>query len=215
MLLTYRTLQGYGEETLIIKKSRFIGYAQGVASEEEAVAFVEGIRKRHWDATHNCFAYVIGEQDDVQRFSDDGEPSGTAGKPILEVIKKEQLKDTVVVVTRYFGGVLLGAGGLVRAYGQAAGVGIRAAGIVTRVLFGALVVDVEYGLYGKVEYEVLQAGAFVEQVEYADRVRVHVLVERAAQGALEARLVDVTSGQAVIEQGEPVYWSVRDGKLVR
>lgn len=109
MLQQYKTIAGYGEDEIVIERSRFIGYAQRVTSEEEAAAFIAMIKKKHWDATHNCSAFVIGENDQIQRSSDDGEPSGTAGKPILECIKKNGVKDTAVVVTRYFGGIKLGA----------------------------------------------------------------------------------------------------------
>ena len=126
MLAHYRTVQAYGSSEIIIKKSRFIGHAKPVESEEEAIQFIEAIKKEHRSATHNCSAYVIGERDQIQKQSDDGEPSGTAGKPILEVIKHQGLKNTVVVVTRYFGGIMLGAGGLIRAYTDGAVAGIEA-----------------------------------------------------------------------------------------
>ena len=127
MLPRYRTLRREASKEIVIKKSRFIGYGKPVESEAEAAAFIEAIKKKHWDATHNCSAYVIGERDEIQKQSDDGEPSGTAGKPILEVIKAQGLKNTVIVVTRYFGGIMLGAGGLIRAYTDGAVAAIEAA----------------------------------------------------------------------------------------
>ena len=126
MLSLYLTVSGYGEAEIEIQKSRFIAYVQRAEEEEAAAAFIEQIKKKHWNATHNCSAYVIGGNDQWQKADDDGEPSGTAGKPILEIIKKNQLKDTVIVVTRYFGGIKLGAGGLIRAYGKSASAGLKA-----------------------------------------------------------------------------------------
>ncbi|GAX89643.1 YigZ family protein [Effusibacillus lacus] len=215
MLSSYKTIKEYGEETIIIKKSRFIGYALPVETEEEAIRFVEAIRKKHWDATHNCYAYQIGSHDEIQRSNDDGEPAGTAGKPILEVIRKEGLKNTAVVVTRYFGGIMLGAGGLVRAYGQTAGAALKAAGIVTRSLFQTVYVGIDYTWLGKVENETLQAGYFVDSTEYSDRVRVSVLVPAEEAERYTKLITNATHGQAEIALGEPVYAMIQNGKLVR
>ena len=123
MRANYRTIKGYGESEFVIQRSRFITFVMRVETEEEALDFINEIKKMHHTATHNCSAYMIGEHDDIQKANDDGEPSGTAGVPILEVLKKQKLKDTVIVVTRYFGGIKLGGGGLIRAYGRAASEG--------------------------------------------------------------------------------------------
>ena len=214
MLTAYKTLRGPGEETIIIKKSRFIGYAQPAETEEDAVKFIEAIRKKHWDANHNCYAYQIGFNDEIQKSNDAGEPAGTAGRPILEVIKKEELKNVVVVVTRYFGGTLLGAGGLIRAYGQTAGAALRAAGVVTRSLFQAVRVEIDYTWLGRVENETLQGGYFIDHIEYLDRVTVValVLIEQAEQ--YSTLVTDVTNGQATITPAEQIFASVAGGKLV-
>src|SRR5689334_17115243 len=172
---SYQTVKADGEETLIIKKSRFIGYASPASTEEVAMLFIEKIRKKHFDANHNCFAYQFGLDSPIQKASDDGEPSGTAGRPILEVLKKEGLTNVVVVVTRYFGGTLLGAGGLVRAYGQAATGAVHVAEIVTRSLFQTLAVKVDYPYLGKVENETLQAGYYIDRLDYAQEVTLFVL----------------------------------------
>lgn len=214
MLTSYKTIQQYGEETIIIKKSRFIGYAMPAETEEEAVAFIESIQKKHWDATHNCYAYQIGQHDEIQRSSDDGEPSGTAGKPILEVIKKEGLKNVVVVATRYFGGIMLGAGGLVRAYSQTASAGLHAAGIVTRSLFQTIEVGIDYTWLGKVENEILQAGYYVDHIDYLDRVKVHALVPSEDTERFTKLITNATNGQAELVTGKTMYASVMDGKLV-
>lgn len=126
MLERYKTVRRAGEKEIVIKKSRFIGHVRPVETEDEAIAFIEEIKKKHWNATHNCSAYMIGERDEIQKQSDDGEPSGTAGKPILEVIKNQGLKNVAIVVTRYFGGIMLGAGGLIRAYTDGAVAAIEA-----------------------------------------------------------------------------------------
>src|SRR5690625_2716627 len=133
MLTKYYTVNKSGSTELIIQKSRFIGYIKRVESEEAAQKFIDDIKKKHYDATHNCSAYIIGEHDQIQKANDDGEPSGTAGVPMLEVLKKQNLKDTAVVVTRYFGGIKLGAGGLIRAYGGTTSQAIRTTGIVKRI----------------------------------------------------------------------------------
>jgi uncharacterized YigZ family protein len=155
----YRTVRQYGNKEIIIKKSRFIGYAQPVQTEEEAVSFIDKIKKQHWDANHNCSAYVVGRRGEFQKQSDDGEPSGTAGKPILEVIKNQGLTDTVVVVTRYFGGIMLGAGGLIRAYTDGAVAALDAAVPIYRVLHSEIIVEMDYSWWGKLENE-LGGGAF-------------------------------------------------------
>ena len=159
MVESYRTVGQVGEAEIIIEKSLFIGYAAPAGTEEEALEFIQTIKKKHRDATHNVPAYVIGENNAVQRFSDDGEPSGTAGVPMLEVLKKEDLRDTVLVVTRYFGGIKLGAGGLVRAYTKAAKAALEAAGIVTRVLHQVVQVSIDYTLLGLILNQ-LRAGGY-------------------------------------------------------
>ncbi len=134
MRTNYLTVKGYGENEIVIQKSRFIAYVDRAETEEEAQEFIQKIKKMHWNATHNCSAYVVGENNQFQKANDDGEPSGTAGVPMLEVLRKRNVQDTVVVVTRYFGGIKLGAGGLIRAYSKATSEGLNATGIVHRKL---------------------------------------------------------------------------------
>ncbi len=212
---SYRTLRGYGEETILIKKSRFIGHAMPVESEAAALQFIQKIQKENWEANHNCYAYQIGLHDEIQKSNDNGEPSGTAGRPILEVIKKEALKNVVVVVTRYFGGVLLGAGGLVRAYGQTASACLQNAGIVTRALFQRVQIELDYSWLGKVENETLQAGHFIDQIEYLAQVKVTALVPTEQTDVYIQTITNATNGQANILLDGSVYASVMDGKLVR
>ena len=151
----YKTIHQYGEGEMIINKSRFIGYSKPIESEEEAIEFIEEIKTKHKDATHNVFAYVVGEDSIIQRYSDDGEPNGTAGIPIIEILKKEELRNTVVVVTRYFGGIKLGVGGLVRAYIKGAKLGLDESQIVEKILHNKLKFKIDYTLYGKVENELM------------------------------------------------------------
>ncbi|AWX58622.1 YigZ family protein [Brevibacillus brevis] len=208
MLTQYKTIAGYGEDYIVIERSRFIGYAQRVTTEEEATAFIAMIKKKHWDATHNCSAFVIGENDQIQRSSDDGEPSGTAGKPILECIKKNGVKDTVVVVTRYFGGIKLGAGGLVRAYTAGTVTALKAAKIVVHTLHQTISVSVDYTWWGKVENELRLGDHRVSSTDFTDKVTAHVLIPEGEQDEFVARMVDLTNGQAQIVLGEKEYVEV-------
>lgn len=206
MLARYSTVRQYGAHEIVIKKSRFIGHARPVESEEEAVAFIDEMKKKYWDATHNCSAYVVGERDEHQKALDDGEPTGTAGKPILEVIKHRGLKNSAVVVTRYFGGIMLGAGGLVRAYTDGAVAGIDAAGPIVKVLHREVIVDVDYTWYGKLENELRGRGYRVGDVSFTDRVRVLCLPEADDAERFQAWITDVTQGQAVLEAGDHRYY---------
>ncbi|MED1952319.1 YigZ family protein [Brevibacillus centrosporus] len=208
MLQQYKTVAGYGEDMIVIERSRFIGYAQRVTTEAEATAFIAMIKKKHWDATHNCSAFVIGGNDQIQRSSDDGEPSGTAGKPILECIKKNGVKDTVVVVTRYFGGIKLGAGGLVRAYTAGTVTALKAAKIVVHTLHQKISVNVDYHWWGKVENELRLTDQRVVGTDYTDRVTAHVLIPDGLQDDFIAGMVDLTNGQVKIERGEKEYVEV-------
>ncbi|PSL48559.1 putative YigZ family protein [Salsuginibacillus halophilus] len=207
MLTSYYTVKTYGETEIVIQKSRFITYVTRAETEAEAQSFIEQIKKQHWNATHNCSAYLIGEQDDIQKANDDGEPSGTAGLPMLEVLKKRGLKDTVVVVTRYFGGIKLGAGGLIRAYGNAVSEGLNETGVVERRLMDVYTVAVDYTLLGKVENELRNSTYDLHSIDYAEAVNVHVYVPKeAGEGErFETWLTNLTNGQAAFSTGEPVY----------
>ncbi|MDQ6420339.1 YigZ family protein [Paenibacillus sp. LHD-117] len=205
-LIRYRTVRQEAHNEIVIKKSRFIGHAKPVQSEEEAVAYIEEIKRLHRQATHNCSAYVVGERDQHQKASDDGEPSGTAGKPILEVIKNKGLKNVAVVVTRYFGGIMLGAGGLVRAYTDGAVAGIEAAGEIELVLHREVFVDVDYTWYGKLENELHGRGTRVGGTEFTDRVIVCCLPEEPEKESFIAWMTDLTQGQVTITEGESRYY---------
>ncbi|TXK82534.1 YigZ family protein [Paenibacillus sp. N3.4] len=205
MLAHFKTVQSYGSSEIIIKKSRFIGHAKPVYSEEEAILFIEAIKKEHKVATHNCSAYVIGERDQIQKQSDDGEPSGTAGKPILEVIKHQGLKNIAVVVTRYFGGIMLGAGGLIRAYTDGAVVGIEAAEPIYKVNHQQVLIEVDYTWYGKLENELRNQGMLLGEIQFTDKVTVTCFPLAAEAESFMSWATDVTQGQSVIISGEHAY----------
>jgi uncharacterized YigZ family protein len=195
--MAYITVQGPGQAEIIVKKSRFIASVAPARTDEEAWAFIEQIRGEHTDATHNCFAFKTGAG---QRLSDDGEPSGTAGRPIFDVIDKQGLSDTVVVVTRYFGGILLGAGGLVRAYSQAAVAGVEAAGVATAVLAVDLRLSLDYPLVGKVQYLLEQRNALTLNTEFGQNVVIDCRLLAEQADGLEAALAEASAGRIKAER---------------
>lgn len=195
MLARYYTVNHTGHDEIEIQKSRFIGHVKRVESVEEAQTFIQSIKKDHASANHNCFAYLIGEQDNIQKAHDDGEPSGTAGVPILEILKKRNLKDTVVVVTRYFGGTKLGAGGLIRAYSRTAAQAITTTGVVERQLMKHVSLTVAYPLLGKVENALRNGQYTIESIEYLDHVTFHVLVVLDHVEVFTNWIIDLTSNQ--------------------
>jgi uncharacterized YigZ family protein len=205
LLPLYYTVKGYGEQEINIQKSRFIAYVDRVTTEEEAQNFIANIKKKHWDATHNCSAYLIGEHDQIQKANDDGEPSGTAGVPMLEVLKKKGLKDTVVVVTRYFGGIKLGAGGLIRAYSKATSEGLKAAGIVERRLMRVMHVKIDYTWLGKVENELRSSVYDIKDIHYLENVEIEVYVEEGQTQKFVEWMTEMTNGQSEIFEGDLTY----------
>ncbi|GFN35937.1 YigZ family protein [Tepidimicrobium xylanilyticum] len=208
----YRTIYRYGEDEIIINKSRFIGYALPIETEQDALDFIDKIRVKHRDATHNVYAYVVGKDNNIQRFSDDGEPSGTAGIPALEVIKKEDLRNVVVVVTRYFGGIKLGAGGLIRAYTKGAKIGLEAGIIVDMVFHTKLKLRIDYNIYGTVENYLMTNGYIVDEIVYDDGVNIYVYIDNSQVGFFKKVITDLTSGRAVIEYEGEEYLAMKDGK---
>ena len=205
MLKTYRTVEQFGQDEIIIEKSTFIGYAKPVASEEEALAFIQEIKKKHRDATHNVPAYVLGEQNDIQRCNDDGEPSGTAGVPVLEVLKKEDVRDVAVVVTRYFGGIKLGTGGLVRAYTKGAKIALEAARIITKVLYQVVIVSVDYTMLGTLQNQLRLKQYDTKDIVYDEMVHLHVWVEEEDVANFKDLIIEWTNARAIIEDGEISY----------
>ena len=205
MLHHYNTVKGYGEHEINIERSRFITYVTRAETEEEAQEFITSIKKKHHDANHNCSAYMIGENNLIQKANDDGEPSGTAGVPMLEVLKKRDLKDTVVVVTRYFGGIKLGAGGLIRAYGRATSEGLNATGIVERRLMRVMKTKIDYTWLGKVENEVRSSHYQLKEIHYLESVEVEVYVEEASKEQFVDWMTELTNGQGEISEGDVEY----------
>lgn len=202
----YQIIEYGGAAEIEEKKSRFIAHVAAVSTEEEALAFIEGKKKQFWDARHNCYAYLLGEQGQTMRFSDDGEPTGTAGRPILEVLTGSGIRNLVVVVTRYFGGTLLGTGGLVRAYTKAAQAGI-AASSVKRMRYGyGLTIVTDYNGIGKIQYLMGQRGISTEGADYAEQVTVRVTVPYEEKDAVIKEITEATAGRAQITVAEPDYY---------
>lgn len=211
---SYRTLHEFGTDEFTVEKSVFIGHAKPVETEEEAREFIDEMKQKYKDATHNVWAYTIGEAMNIQRYSDDGEPQGTAGIPTLEVIKKEDLRNVAVVVTRYFGGVKLGAGGLVRAYTKGAKIGLEAAKIVEKQPFAEVHISVDYTLLGKIQNELANKEYTVKEIEYTDSVNIIVYCENERLYELKSLITEITSGTAVISEKDEFYLSVMDGKIL-
>jgi uncharacterized YigZ family protein len=205
MLLKYDTVKGHGENEIVIEKSRFIAHVARTETEEEAQEFIQNIKKAHWNATHNCSAYMIGEHDQIQKANDDGEPSGTAGVPILDVLKKKHLKDTVVVVTRYFGGIKLGAGGLIRAYSKATSEGINATGVVQRKLMRIISTKIDYTWLGKLENELRSSVYPIKEIHYLDTVVIDTYVAEEQTENFTEWMIELTNGQGEISNGDLVY----------
>lgn len=204
----YKTIKQYGEGEIVEKKSRFLGKIKQVETEEEALEFIESIKKQYWDARHNCFAYIIGTKGETVRCSDDGEPSGTAGKPMLEVLQNQELRNVVAVVTRYFGGVLLGTGGLVRAYTQATQEALKEAQVATMTPMAVMTVKTDYNAIGKIKYVLAQEEVPVLNEEYAVDVVVTMAVSLAEKERMIKKLIEVTNGKAVIEEKEQIFMAL-------
>ena len=204
-VLCYNTLRGEAIGEIVVKKSRFIANIFHVESEDEALSILERMRKQYWDARHNCYGCIIGKNKELVRFSDDGEPGGTAGKPILEVIKGRDLTDILVVVTRYFGGVLLGTGGLVRAYTDATIEGLSNADLVTVTYMQKLNVEVDYNTIGKLKYILSTDGIMICDETYTDKVSVVIAIPVPDTERVLDKLVDVTGGRAVISKLSKIY----------
>jgi uncharacterized YigZ family protein len=214
MIAKYREVYQGGQGEIVEKKSRFIANVSRVTSEEEAVTFIERMKKQYWDARHNCSAFSIGVEQPIYRCSDDGEPSGTAGKPMLEVILGEEIHNIVVVVTRYFGGTLLGTGGLVRAYTQATQAGIENSEIIEKTHGIRTRIETNYTDIGKIQYILAGESVITEDTEYTDQVVVHTVFSMDQKDRVEKLLVEATSGRVIVEYENQVYFAIlEDGNL--
>ncbi|MFD6361221.1 YigZ family protein [Streptomyces roseolus] len=204
----YRTLAHEGVHETEINRSRFLCALAPVADEREAQEFVARIRREHPTATHNCFAYVLGADASVQKASDDGEPGGTAGVPMLQMLLRREMRYVAAVVTRYYGGVKLGAGGLIRAYGGVVGEALDALGTLTRQRYRLATVTVDHQRAGKLENDLRSTGRSVREVRYAEAVTLEIGLPDADVPAFRAWLADVTAGLATVELGGEAYGDV-------
>lgn len=209
----YQTVYEGGSGEIVEKKSRFIATIRPVETEEEALAFVEEMKKKYWDARHNCYAWVTGERGRLSRCSDDGEPAQTAGRPMLDVLTGEGIRDVCVVVTRYFGGTLLGTGGLVRAYSGAVQEGLRHSVVVEKLPGRQLQIFTDYNGAGKIQYVAAQMGIPVQDTEYAEQVTMKMIAPLAQAEQLIAQVTERTAGKARIEEMGEVYYGVANGEV--
>ncbi|MCR5111715.1 MAG: YigZ family protein [Ruminococcus sp.] len=200
--MNYFTISAPAEASFVEKRSEFIGYIAPVKTNDEAVDFVNSIKAKHRKAKHNVYAYIL-RQDNISRYSDDGEPQGTAGVPVLDVLQKRGLTDICVVVTRYFGGILLGGGGLVRAYSHAAALACEAAHTMNMCLCHRLTITSDYGMYGKISYLLPNFDTITVNSNFADEVTLEILVLTEKMDALVKELTEVTNGSAkIVDKGE-------------
>lgn len=210
----YKILYRAGTGEITEKKSRFIAEIRPADTEEEALAFIEEVRKTHWDARHHCFAYRIGPLNQTVRASDDGEPSQTAGRPMLDVLEGQELHNVCAVVTRYFGGTLLGTGGLVRAYSQAVKEALKNCVILEKRPGIRLEVDTDYNGVGKIQYIAAQLRITELESQYTDRAVFTYMVPMEELGTLKSKITEATAGRAVQRQGDPVYYGFIGKELI-
>jgi uncharacterized YigZ family protein len=214
MAESFQTVYQGGTGEIIEKKSRFIATAKPVQTEAEAIEFIEQIKKKYWDASHNCSAYVIGEKDEIMRCSDDGEPSKTAGKPMLDVLIGEGLHNVAVVVTRYFGGTLLGTGGLVRAYQGATKEALNNSIIIHKIYGNKIKITTDYNGIGKLQYIAAQMDIITMNTEYTDIVVIIYLITSEKKKGFIDKVIDATNGTAGIEELEAVYYAKIDDQVL-
>lgn len=207
-MIEYKTIANSASAQWEISKSRFLSYAAHVEDEQQAQDFITSIKKKHFDARHNCSAYIIGERGQIQKSSDDGEPSGTAGVPILEVLKKNDLSDIVLVVTRYFGGIKLGAGGLIRAYGKSATLALDAGTIVKKSVFNCYELILSYDLLGTLENYLHQNEIRIDGKDYTDSVKLTILLPKDTAENTVKDITDMTAARCKITELEPRYINI-------
>ncbi|MCD8122177.1 MAG: YigZ family protein [Clostridiales bacterium] len=210
----YRILYKGGQGEVVEKKSRFIATTQPVQNEEEAIAFLEAMKKKYWDARHNCSAWVIGERGQLQRCSDDGEPSQTAGRPMLDVLCGDGVRNICLVVTRYFGGTLLGTGGLVRAYSAAAQLGLQNSVILEKQLGARISIHTDYNGLGKIQYVAAQMELSALDIAYTDSVTLTYLVPLHQKGHFLSLVTEKTAGKSIIEEDGEIWYASLNGELI-
>ncbi len=205
--MAYKIVYRGGVGEIVEKKSRFIATVQPVHSEEEALEFINSLKKKYWNATHNCSAFVVGEHQELQRCSDDGEPQGTAGRPMLDVLLGADIHDAAAVVTRYFGGTLLGTGGLVRAYSKAVQAGLEGSEVIEKVKGSRLTIGTDYNGLGKLQYLLGQRGIPVVDSAYSEVVKTEVLVQEEKVAELLEAVTEATNGKAVFEEEKGLFFA--------
>ncbi len=210
----YKTLLKQASWEEEVKKSRFIAYVKPVETEEEANEFIGTIKKRNKDARHNVPVFVLGEGQEIQRCSDDGEPSGTAGVPILEMIKNMELTNLVVVVTRWFGGIKLGTGGLVRAYTHVAKKAFEEAGIARKTLLSLFAVNVDYSMHGKIQNFLYDSKYILEKTEFDENVHMFIYSRPEDDDEFKTNIINITNGKAEMERSDAGFHLVIDGKII-
>lgn len=202
--MEYKTIDKEACDEFIEKRSRFIGYIKPVTTKEEAVDYINSIKSKHWDATHNVYAYVLRDGQ-TRRYSDDGEPQGTAGIPVLDVLLKENVTDCVVVATRYFGGILLGGGGLVRAYSHTAKIAVDAGGVVTMRLCSIMSVECDYNFYGRMNSLVPEFGGIVDDTEFGENVVMKFRIPTDDEAKFKEKLIDLSFGKVSAEKTGEIF----------
>lgn len=214
MLKRYKTLYKEGNGELIEKKSKFLGLAKPVDRELDAQNYLEALRKKYWDANHIVFAYRIGQRNELQRYSDDGEPPGTGGLPLLDVLRGQDIENAIVAVIRYFGGTLLGKGGLARAYSHCASKAIEAALIIEKIPCQALRVITDYGSLGKIQYAAQQHNYTVRDMVYTDKVELLLILRLEESEIFQKELVNLTAGQVIIKESDAAYGTWMNDKQI-
>lgn len=214
MFLNYITLYKHSVVEIIEKKSKFIATCIPVRCEQEAKDFISEVRKNHFDSSHNVFAYRVFDKQQIERQSDDNEPSGTAGKPILDILRKENIQNSAIVVSRYYGGILLGKGGLVKAYGASAKKVVLASGIIEKTLYQRILINVDYGLSGKIQHEMSKSDNVIETINYEEDVRYCVLVKTNHVDLFIKSITNLCNGYCKITLSHKVYGYWLDKRLV-
>ncbi len=210
----HKIIYNSGQGEIIEKKSRFIATVRPAESEEEAITFIDEMKKKYWNATHNCSAYVIGLNNEIMRCSDDGEPAQTAGRPMLDVLIGEEVRNVCVVVTRYFGGTLLGTGGLVRAYSKAVQAGLESCDIVEKIPADRVNIDCDYTLLGKLQYITAQEGIKVTDTQYTDKVSMTLMIPVEDTGRIINKITEAVNGKAEITKDGQMYYAVLNGEVI-
>jgi len=211
----YKIIYKSGTGEIVEKKSRFIANVYNIENEEQVSSYINAVKKKYWDARHNCFAFVLGDNNEIQRCSDDGEPSGTAGKPILDVILRSEIHNCLIIVTRYFGGTLLGTGGLVRAYGQVSKISLENSTILEKKVGNILKVVTDYNGLGKVQYIAGQMSVDILGIEYSDIVSITLVISVHNIDKFEKKITESLAGKVVLENQGMQCFTHDNGKFIK